>query len=381
MDLKAQTGTNQAAGHVTTHPSAAGASAADTPDSGLASTADTPKKPEPLPDHSNATEWNAMEESVVGLAHRERNRPCQDASLARFMAHPFLIVADGAGSSPVSEIGAQAVVTGIARLIQTLHTPLSEYLDTPRSEQRENIPHWAMLLTKHARGILDDLAEQLRRPVRDLRCTLLCAVVGRENLLWLRIGDGELILERTRGLDEQKRPQREMQTLGLASKGEHANETLFLDIAHPENIQWGLEPVYDISGIAAMSDGAAEKLVSYDGARIAPRLGTLFGNLRLGKLRRSELTRMFYTDEFCQRTTGDDRSIALLAREVQLQEPTPQPCKSNEETVIEPPIDKEFSPPPAPSETTNGSKVKETRKNRKIRQNTTTEKPKNGVEL
>lgn len=268
----------------------------------------------------------------MGLAHRAKNLPCQDAALTGSNANrAWLVVADGAGSSPVSDWGAQAVVTGMARLLQTLGRALGDVLDVSEAPPPARVKEWALLFVNHARGLLTDLAGAERRPVRDVRCTLLLAVLGKEQALWLKVGDGVLLLQETAAPESADTPAnatplRHFRTLGSMGKGEFANETTFLDSATPDDVQFGLEPLAHVSGWAAMSDGAAEKLVSLDGSQVAPHLGTLMEQLRQDKLPRQQLTRMFYEPAFCLQSTGDDRSLAMLARplsRVFLPPPTP----------------------------------------------------------
>ena len=287
-------------------------------------------RPAPAPDDAPQSEptvewgaaapgrWFVQEEAVVGLAHRNKNLPCQDSAQAVNRPRTALVVADGAGSSAVSELGARAVVRSTIRLLDTLDKPLSAWLDGECAQPEQEARNWSLLLVKHAIGVLNDLAAEHRRELRDFRCTLLLAVMGQQRLFWLKIGDGAIVLEQRRmQLDGQGQPSwtYELATLGRADKGEFANQTLFLDAATPADVQIGCLEIGPVSGLALMSDGAAERLVANDGSRVAPRVSRLLAQLRQDKLRRSVLTRMFYEDEFCERTSGDDRSIALAACE------------------------------------------------------------------
>ncbi len=262
--------------------------------------------------------WFVQEEAVVGLAHRAKNLPCQDAAQAVSHPHTALVLADGAGSSAVSEIGARAVVKSTIRLLDTLDKPLSECLDQDCAEPEQEARRWGLLLVKHAIGTLKDLAAEQRRELRDFRCTLLVAVIGHRRLLWLKVGDGAIVLEqRQLQSDEQGQSAwvHQLGTLGEQGKGEFANQTQFLDGVSPEEVQIGCLPTESVSGLALMSDGAAERLVANDGSRVATRVSALLAQLRQDKLRRSVLTRMFYEEDFCTGTSGDDRSIALAACE------------------------------------------------------------------
>ncbi|MDM9652073.1 PP2C family serine/threonine-protein phosphatase [Pseudomonas wenzhouensis] len=281
----------------------------------------TEAAPQPSPKASTSLpNWRAMHEAVVGLSHRNANPPlpCQDAALAATLPRPVVLIADGAGSSAVSEIGAQTAVTALARLLNTLDRQLAGLLDEPADSQdcagpSQQARHFALLLVKHARGVLEDLAAQHRRPLRDFRCTLLLLVVGETHALWLKLGDGALVCERVITQPDGE-ARTELCTLGETGKGEYANTTQFIDEhLRPEHVQSGLLPLAGVTGLAAMSDGAAEKLIAQDGSRVAAQLQHWLQALRLGQLPRRVLTRSFYSEAFCQGSSGDDCSIALLA--------------------------------------------------------------------
>lgn len=282
-------------------------------------TAAPPSAPTPQPLLPDA--WHAQHEAVVGLTHRnaEPPLPCQDAACARVQPRPCVIVADGAGSSAVSEIGAQAVVTGLARLLHTLEHQASQLLDPLHENTAEHARQarsFALLLAKHALGLLTDLAQQHHRPLSDLRCTLLLALVGQAYTLWLRIGDGALVAETLAFTPRQNAGTApDYQVLGQVAQAEFANQTQFLDAQlQPEHVQSGILDSSRLTGLAAMSDGAAEKLVARDGSRVANQLRQWLAQLRQDKLARRNLTRGFYSEAFCTGSTGDDCSLALLAR-------------------------------------------------------------------
>lgn len=234
----------------------------------------------------------------------------------------MLAVADGAGSSPASELGARTLVGAMLRLADTLESQLCWLLDGQDEPEPEALRQFAELLTRHARGVLVDRAAEQRRQVRDLRCTLLLALVGRERLLWLKVGDGEIVLERAEPGEPRAGEAAELaprlSTLGERGKGEFANQTLFVDerLAFTQ-VQYGCEPMTALTGIALMSDGAAEKLVAHDGGQVAGQLSHWLDDLRQGRLRQRDLLRRFYSEAFCRGTSGDDRSIALASRDLE----------------------------------------------------------------
>lgn len=259
-------------------------------------------------------QWSCQFEAIAGTSHRNKfpPLPCQDAATSAKLPKPFVIVTDGAGSSPMSDMGAQAVVMALSRLLSTLKQEVINLLDD--ENQTESQGHrFALTLVRHARGVLIDLAQTQRRPMKDFRCTLLLAIVGKANLLWLKVGDGALVQEKMRSLSSGK-VESELQTLGVVGKGDFANETIFIDeTLRPEDVQSGFLPAENVCGLAAMSDGAALALVSHDGTKVAPRLATWLNDLREGKLRKSVLTTSFYDPDFSRRAMGDDCSISLVA--------------------------------------------------------------------
>ncbi len=270
-----------------------------------------------------AAAWTSLAVAVPGLAHLERHPPlpCQDAAGAFVQPRPALVVADGAGSSPASDLGARAAVIATRRLLATLDGQLSPLLDASPPPAEDELRHVALLLVKHAKGVLEDLAVEHHRPVRDVRCTLLVVVVGQARLLWLKVGDGALVVEEA---EERQAPGDEapelaprLLVLGEPGRGEFANQTRFVDEwLELDHVQSGTLSVERLTGLAAMTDGAAEKLVAYDGRQVSGQLSLWLAQLRQGALRQRDLVRRLYDEAFCRGTSGDDRSLALLAREL-----------------------------------------------------------------
>lgn len=251
--------------------------------------------------------WYAVAEAVVGLAHRrtEPPLPCQDAFCISTKPRVALLVADGAGSAAVSEIGANAVVHSCQRLLHTLDDQISELLDTEKDPETAATKRFALRLVKHAMGTLEDTAKYYRREIRDFRCTLLVLLMGKERLLWIKVGDGALVIE----------DKGELKTLGEVGKGEFANQTTFIDDKlMPDSVQFGMISSAYVSGIAAMSDGVAERLVANDGSKVAGRMTEFFNQLRKDSLSRTQITDFLHDKEAWRGTSGDDKCLALASR-------------------------------------------------------------------
>lgn len=270
-------------------------------------------------DHTG--QWDGLAEAVVGLHHRNAQPalPCQDATLVQTHPRPVLVVCDGAGSATMSEYGAQALTIGLGRLAATLELPLLTLLDTPAADD-DQARQMVQMILRHGKGVLQDIAQQHRREVRDFRSTVLMVMVGKQRLLWLKVGDGAIVLEQIQqqfDSSDHVTCQPVLSCLGDVGKGEFANQTTFID-EHltMQDVQWGMSSVEGISGIAAMSDGAAEKLVSNNGCVVAGLVSRWLDGVRQKTLHRRDLTQAFYSERFTQGSTGDDRSIALLAAQM-----------------------------------------------------------------
>jgi hypothetical protein len=199
------------------------------------------------------------------------------------------------------------MTTGIARLLTTLDDQLGAWLDAPLTdhEAAQQSPSWQARILRHAQGLLNDLATRERRSVRDVRGTLLLCVVGVHRLFWWKVGDGAIVIRDSAGLRALGNP--------AEAKGEFANQTVFVDQALLADIQCGLLPSGGVLGVALMSDGGAERLVSTDGQRIAARLGQWLDAAATDTLTPDKIALAFHEPAMWERTTLDDRSIVIAA--------------------------------------------------------------------
>lgn len=250
--------------------------------------------------------WVAAEAAVVGAAHLRLvpPKPCQDAALADETGRPVIVVADGAGSAAVSHLGASCVVTAVRRLVRTLDADFAFALDTgePSFELVEDL---AGKIVAHAAGTLDDLAITHQRATEDFRCTLLAWVLGTERSMWVKVGDGALVAD----------CEGELRCVGPVGKGEYVNQTCFVGpgLAR-EQWSWGGISTATIGGVVAMSDGAAERLVSSNGDRVAQAVDKLLHAVGTGQADRRHVFDLLADGSMWKGSGGDDKSIALLVR-------------------------------------------------------------------
>ncbi len=250
--------------------------------------------------------WVAADAAVVGAAHLRLvpPKPCQDAALADEAGRPLVVVADGAGSAAMSHFGASCVVTAVRRLVRTLDADFAMALDAgePTFENGEDL---ARKIVAHAAGTLDDLAMKHQRATEDFRCTLLAWVLGTERSMWVKVGDGALVAHSEGGL----------RCVGPVGKGEYANQTCFVGpgLARGQWC-WGGIGTATIEGVAAMSDGAADRLVSSNGERVAQAMGKLLQAVGAGRADRRHVFGLLADGSMWKGSSGDDKSIALLVR-------------------------------------------------------------------
>jgi hypothetical protein len=260
----------------------------------------------PLLHKKKYSSWQGVGESVVGLAHRRGLTPtvCQDAHCIDISERLIAVVCDGAGSSVQSEVGSQQMSQSIVRLFHAMEPILVPLLDMQDFLKTGN--KIAEITHRYSVRLLQDIAKNNKRETRDFRTTLLLVISGKENLFWYKVGDGEVVIE----YDDDK-----LSCIGKSIKGEYSNETIFVDQnLRIQDVQYGLLNSNSVIGIALMSDGGAERLVSTDRSKIAPQLSKYFDLLRNSKLPREELYKFLTDYETWRGTTHDDKTLLVAAR-------------------------------------------------------------------
>ncbi|KLV01450.1 hypothetical protein ABT56_22065 [Photobacterium aquae] len=260
------------------------------------------------------SQWNAAAEAVVGYRHRIDQQPCQDAALAKSATRPHLVVSDGAGSAPVSELGSQVLVSGLSRLITTVEPLFKTWLDEPVKDKAvtaEATELLAQLIARHAKGVLKDIAADHKRSEKDYRATLLVCVLGQYRSFWLQVGDGYLVI---RNSDTQDKKTNRWKIISPPDKGEFANQTCFVDDRLSlGQVQSGMLDSAGLTGVAAMSDGAAERLINLKNGEVANGLDHISRWLEQDDQIEKSLYSFLCDPGIWNATTGDDKSLAVLA--------------------------------------------------------------------
>ncbi|HLP91049.1 MAG TPA: PP2C family serine/threonine-protein phosphatase [Nostocaceae cyanobacterium] len=274
--------------------------------------ADEILEPFKLSSVTNVKEWRGICATTTGRSHLRSKPPvpCQDAAQFILQKFPAIFVADGAGSARLSHLGSQSVVKALAEFVNSKESIHQEILNQEQvfdCDESDKYQNYAYKFIKSTIQALRQLSEKEDCSVEDLKCTLLMTVLGKHYLFWLKVGDGFIVVEK-----DQK-----LELLGSTGKGEFSNQTTFIsENLKDEAIDYGLLPINNITGIAAFTDGAGEKLVSTDGSRrIAGALTQFFAQTRNGNFNADSLLEFLENETVWAPPKGfDDRGIALLVR-------------------------------------------------------------------
>jgi hypothetical protein len=123
---------------------------------------------------------------ISGRGHRIKGIPCQDAYASElfYPSHLVIAIADGLGSAPRSDLGAQCAVKSAVNAVTCLMT------------QGQTDSH--LLLHEgivNAREALFEKAALEICQVRDLACTMLLIIASRDSIAVAHIGDGAVVIK------------------------------------------------------------------------------------------------------------------------------------------------------------------------------------------
>ena len=190
--------------------------------------------------------WKVGGISIVGFSHDEEDIPCQDAHAFKINKHGLIIaaIADGAGSSRLSDIGAQAFVNGVVDQIWNL-PPYDLFDDTLiRSEIVKSVNQTRdQLVRRHAVDL-----EEGTPSLSDFAATLVVAVAGPDAGAFFHVGDGAGVAF-TYGREDQGI------TVSKPQNGEYANETYFLTMDNWQQYLRVTPFINNHDTILLMSDG------------------------------------------------------------------------------------------------------------------------------
>jgi hypothetical protein len=187
--------------------------------------------------------WRIFAAASIGSSHIEVGTPCQDAFAHALVGDTLLgVVCDGAGSQPLSHLGAQAVTSGLVALLQQLEAGAAPLSTLPDLEFASAIAE----AVGQVREALQKQASDNGVEISAYSCTLVGAVANATGGRFFHIGDGLAVAEHADAPS----------VVSLPENGEYANETYFVS-----GEQWREHLRFTAftqtaTRIALMSDGA-----------------------------------------------------------------------------------------------------------------------------
>lgn len=187
--------------------------------------------------------WKVTKAEMTGTSHKKNGTPCQDVTKKLVTSNSCTIVlADGAGSASLSELGAELTCKSVLR---TFHRDFEELFDMDSSLAKTKIIH-------SIRTRLGIKAKKFNQKKEELASTLLFVSIKNNKFIAGHIGDGII------GIIDEKG---DAIALSEPENGEFANTTYFTT---SENYKYHLRiyrgGIDNYNSFFLMSDGAADCL-------------------------------------------------------------------------------------------------------------------------
>ena len=249
--------------------------------------------------------WKILRDHAQGTSHKATGVPCQDAEMSNIFGSGdnevlFLCCSDGAGSAPLSNKGSETACWSLSHCIEkTLSdgTPLGQLT-------KDHIISWYV----GAAAAIVKEAENLNAQPRDLSCTLLGALIGRDIALFFQLGDGGIVISADGAYQPVFWPQH----------GEYVNETHFLTDSNLINeIEYEIRQSR-IEEVALFTDGLQPLVLDYARKTAhAPFFNQMFTTLRNGELNDLHVPFSQFLDSSRVNERSDDDKTLILAIRVE----------------------------------------------------------------
>lgn len=241
--------------------------------------------------------WHVSGVSVQGTYEF---KPCQDAHDYRVLDDCLVVaVADGAGSAPFSQEGAQ-------RATKVACDKMTDMLTTKVPSKKKAWKKLMKSVFAHAREALVGQAGD--RDLRDLATTLTCAAATPTWLVVAQLGDGLVVARSTN--------EKALFVAGEPQRGEYANSTYFLtgDRAMEQIVVQFYGPV---QALVVITDGLLNLAVENPGcvpfADFFDPLICFMERERTGEKTDKKLEDFLRSERVCERT-DDDKTLVVAVR-------------------------------------------------------------------
>lgn len=245
--------------------------------------------------------WNGAHARAIGRDHVKNGTPCQDRTgLVRRRGVICASLADGAGSRPMSHLGAEAAVATAGRVLTDRFDELSKLKRNNAVNSLYRDLFGAVKAAADRSGLLPD----------DMASTLLAVAVRGDRYLACHVGDGAIV----------QVSQKRARMLSVPEGGEFANQTVFLtgrDGAKSLRLYRG-RLCKGTKGFVLMSDGPATSLYRKSNGVFQPAkacVSMVDWCASAGERQVSSALELNLST-FIRERTGDDCSLAVLGASV-----------------------------------------------------------------
>lgn len=208
--------------------------------------------------------WKNAQAYVIGKYHISNNLPCQDRTYYfEENGVKVMALADGAGSQPHSEIGAELVCKEICELLSQNFIDFLMYFEYEKENPAKHILKMKELnkiIVDHLVYRLKEKAIMMNVSLKELSSTMLFFAIKDNHYIYGHIGDGIIA-----GLYSENNGQR-LKLMSEPENGAAANITFFItDADSVDHLRLGAGRIENLSGVIMSSDGAADVLFSKNG--------------------------------------------------------------------------------------------------------------------
>lgn len=208
--------------------------------------------------------WKNVQSYVIGKYHINNNLPCQDRTYYyEEKGVKVMALADGAGSQPHSEVGAELVCKEICQLLSDNFIEYLMYFEYEKSNpivHKSKMKELNKIIIDHLVVKLKDKAMSMNVSLKELSSTLLFFAIRDNRYIYGHIGDGIIA-----ALYSENNSQ-VLRLLSESENGAAANITFFItDHDSIDHLRLGSGRIENIVGIVMSSDGAADVLFNKNG--------------------------------------------------------------------------------------------------------------------
>jgi len=259
------------------------------------------------------SKWRAVAASAIGTSHSKSQAPCQDYSKIEILSDSdgrsvlVIVVSDGAGSAKKADVGSRLICENFEGFVAAHFSKGYKVADINSEVAKDWITQ--------TRNALDAWARQENENIKDYAGTLLAAVLGDSESVFIHLGDGAIVVA-----DETI----EWTWVTWPQRGEFANTTYFLtDESSSEKVEISIIN-RRIDEVAIFTDGIEPLVLHYSSKTVhSPFFDQMFPIVRQsevdgynGDLSKS-LVAYLGSPHVCERT-DDDKTLVLATRRLKV---------------------------------------------------------------